>query len=89
MNEMILKKLHKQDKILNLYKDKVLYEQQKKQQSIEKMIENQHSREEEKFRRLEEESNKVKYEAKKLHYKILQLQMIDKHKRRLEEKFIK
>ncbi len=86
---MIIKRIHKQDKILNLYKDKVLYEQEKKRQSIDKMIENQHNREEEKVKRLEEESSKIKYEAKKLHYKILQLQMIDKHKRRLEDKFIK
>ena len=54
MNEMIIKRLHKQDKILNLYKDKVLYEQEKKRQSIEKMIENQHNREDDKIKQKKE-----------------------------------
>ncbi len=78
--------MHLQEQIMNNFKEKVLKEQERKYSSIEKMIEKHERLENEKQKYIEEESVKARVDAKKMHNKILQLQILDKNRRKLEGK---
>ena len=82
---MLMEKLKRQEFKYNNYKIKIEEDMEKRSRSIDKLIENQCRRDSEKYKVQESESIKAKTEAKKLHAKILQLQMLDKHKRRLKD----
>ena len=78
--------MHLQEKVINNFKEKVIKEQEKRYSSIDKMIEKQEKNENDKQRHIEEESIKARVDAKKMHNKILQLQILDKNRRKLEGK---
>lgn len=85
-NQKLIEKMQLQELVLNNFKEKVLKEQEKRYSSIDKMIEKQEKYENEKQRHIEEESIKARVDAKKMHNKILQLQILDKNRRKLEGK---
>lgn len=84
-NQKLLEKLERQDLIFNNFRNKLLDEENKKKISIERLIDSQRKLEEDKQRRIDIELYQMKNESKKLHTKILQLQIMDKSKRRAEQ----
>lgn len=67
-----------------MFRGQLLDDAQKKSVSIEKAIGSQKRLEDEKQRKVDAELAKLKTESIKLHTKILQLQIMDKSKRRSE-----
>lgn len=83
-SQKLLEKLERQDVIFNNFRFKLLEDEKKKQLSIERLIDSQRRIEEEKQRKIDTDLQQMKSESKKLHTKILQLQIMDKFKRRSE-----
>lgn len=83
-NQKLLEKLERQDLIFNNFRSKLLDEENKRKVSIDRLIDSQRKLEEDKQRKIDIELNHMKNESRKLHTKILQLQILDKSKRRAE-----
>lgn len=82
--QRLLQKLEIQDKRFNNFKVKVLAEQQRRSVNIDNLIISQNMAEESKQKKICEELSQLKSHSKKLHTKILQLQMMDKSKKRTD-----
>ena len=78
MKERISRIFERQSNIYHLYKNKILEEESRKQLEMERILETHQKLEQERLDKLQSEAALLKNESKKMHYKILQLQILDK-----------